>query len=147
MQFIWNETRFDNVILVHGGGFDTKHHLIDWIDQYRVLINSNMVYVDIDVCAKKDNSQMSDGRNIYMTGFSETMFQVLSKSSGGCLYQIVDSIDKKYNLNALGSNGLLNETQLLPTNHVTTTWRRIKIFISYQIFNQWYQKLRKNQAR
>ena len=55
MQFIWNETRFDNVILVHGGEFDTKCHLMDWIDQYRVLINSNMIYVDIDVCGKNDN--------------------------------------------------------------------------------------------
>lgn len=55
MQFIWNETRFDNVILVHGGEFDTKSHLMDWIDQYRVLINSNMIYVDIDVCGKNDN--------------------------------------------------------------------------------------------
>merc|ERR1711971_1280797 len=32
--------------------------------------------------------------------------------------------------NALGSNCLLKETQLLPSNLAVTTWRRMKIFIS-----------------
>ena len=65
-----------------------------------------------------------------MTGFSESMFQVLSRSSEGCLHQIVDTIDKKHHLNSLGSNNLLNESQLLPTNQIKSTWKRMKIFIS-----------------
>ena len=69
--------------MVHGGLQD-KQDFTNWLNQYRVLVNSNVVYADIDVCGKEViENDIMDLRNIYMVGFSETIFQVLANASKG----------------------------------------------------------------
>ena len=103
MGFLRSATRFDNVILIHGG-MEYKHHFQDWLDQYRVLVNADTIYVDIDVTgggakvSHQSSHQVDRVQNVYLSGFSETMFHILAKSSGGCLANIVDKMDKKYQL-------------------------------------------------
>lgn len=52
MDFLRHEVRFDNVVLVHGGFFESKTPFMNWLDQYRVLVNPNMIFADIDVLGK-----------------------------------------------------------------------------------------------
>ena len=69
--------------------------------------------------------------NIFMTGFSESMFHILSGASGGSLSRKVEEMDKKHKITgpAVHSKNLVPLPPSLTPKDLTA-WKRIKIFIS-----------------
>ena len=58
---------------------------------------------DINICGEQQLNRSSnvteDVRNIFMSGFSESIFRILSSTSkNGCLSETVDQIDRRFNL-------------------------------------------------
>ena len=82
----------------------------DWLAQYRQLVNSKLILADVNICGDKNKDQQKtsssqeyqhgeDVRNIFMSGFSESIFKILaSTSKNGKLSQIVDEIDRRFNI-------------------------------------------------
>lgn len=133
MDFIRYEKRFDHIILVHDGSYlENQDHLFDWLLRYRTLVHSKTIFVGVDLNGKMTPRQdvENDVRNIFVSGFSESIFQALSKSSDGQLSRIVDDIDKKYQLETSVPK---IETALFvnpAADFSAKTWPRIKVFFS-----------------
>jgi telomerase protein component 1 len=135
LEQIRASTWIDTIIIVHAssGVHEAAGQMQDWLSQYRELINPDLVYADVNICGSTEQQQrdIQNVKNIYLSGFSESIFQILANTSGnGCLAQLVDDIDKKHKLGSPAQQSVLPlDYQSLISAH-NTNWKRIKIFIS-----------------
>ncbi len=139
MEVMRREAWFDTVLVVHGEtpGEEVRE-MLRWTDMYRELVNPGLIYADVNVCGDGSDSENfweddANAKNIFMCGFSESIFQILANTGGsGSLSHLVDTVDRKYKL---GLNKRIGEMQTLPVSNVMTsntgnTWRRVKLFVS-----------------
>ena len=68
-----------------------------------VTLFMNGSLADVNICGEQQlnckSNVTEDVRNIFMSGFSESIFRILSSTSkNGCLSETVDQIDRRFNL-------------------------------------------------
>ena len=127
MEIIRENRKYDRIILVHGGQITDFSLQMALLDQYRALINPNCVYADINVMGHEAKFD-KDLRNVYMCGFSETIFQSLANNS--TMSSIVENVDKRYNLGTMKQNSILSMPKELKNFENSTSKHQIRIFVS-----------------
>ncbi len=122
----------DNLLLLPGaeeamqGDFSKIN---DWVRQYRQLVNPNLVFAVVSVHGKLGSSGQHPN-DMFVSGFSETIFQCLSSKTRGGQLQQVESVDRRFGLapRPTFENRILSES--LGYQDTAPGWRRIRIFVS-----------------
>ena len=91
---------------------------------------------DTSVHFSENQSQVDN--NLYLSGFSEQVFNCLASicNGGGCSSQVttVENIDKKYNLPAPKATNVYDVTRLIQPLYTEVEgqhkWSKLKVFIS-----------------
>ena len=119
LDMIRTSQRYDRIILVHGGHIQDFGLLMELLEQYRNVVNPECIYADVNVIGTQARFD-ADLRNVYMCGFSETMFHTLAKNS--TLSELVDTVDKRYHLGTI-----------IPTNSVIKMPRELESLESHRL--------------
>ena len=152
-KLIKEEEWVDNIIVFHGGEEEDQSYQSHQTDNLKSLVktlrqrtNPNLLFARINICGRPDLSQMAEGltseeaegednkedeNNIEISGFSESVLQLLvARGSGGQLDR-VESIDRRLGLPPTPKT-------LQPDNSLTIEavgetdqqWKTLRIFVS-----------------
>ncbi|CAF0781386.1 unnamed protein product [Adineta steineri] len=139
---------FDNIIIVSDGlKSDTAESdfVYRFLSLYRYLVNSELMFVSIDLsisqCSLTKSDRFNNRNDIFLSGFSDSILQFIAERGNDGQLLHVENIDNAHNLNKIAD--IKNDTQTEQSNSqqtklssrtpITTLvprWRTVRVFIS-----------------
>lgn len=118
-----------------------------FLSLYRYLVNSELMFVSIDLsisqCSLTKSDRFNNRNDIFLSGFSDSILQFIAERGNDGQLLHVENIDNAYNLNKLDEPKKESQTvsessneqqsKLSPTLTMSTLvprWRTVRVFIS-----------------
>jgi len=136
---------FDNIIIVSDGlKADTAESdfVYRFLSLYRYLVNSELMFVSIDLsisqCSLTKSDRFNNRNDIFLSGFSDSILQFIAERGNDGQLLHVENIDNAHNLNKTiesknDTELITNQSKLSDKSPMTTLvprWRTVRVFIS-----------------
>ncbi len=113
-----------------------------FLSLYRYLVNSELMFVSIDLsisqCSLTKSDRFNNRNDIFLSGFSDAILQFIAERGNDGQLLHVENIDNAHNLNK--TNEIKNDSQSiteqikssdkLPMTTLVPRWRTVRVFIS-----------------
>lgn len=136
-----------SVIISDGlkSGSAESDFIYQFLQLYRFMVNSEMMFVSIDLsisqCSLTKSDRFNNRNDIFLSGFSDAILQFIAERGNDGQLLFVENIDKAHNLNETetkNDNKDKNTVMPEPTTSVSKVpaltlvprWRTVRVFIS-----------------
>jgi len=142
LNLIKDRTKVDNLMYFGISPYVSPKPLEEFlqskfIEKYRVFVNTEMLFVNVDLLGyKKSLGDSSDPRNITIGTYSDQILRFVAERGNSTLLSHVDNIDLAFNLRDIKifgqkSSEANSEVSLSPNVELGTPWwRNVRVFIS-----------------